>query len=104
MCGDDSFDEESSEPLLSQPTHISGPAPPRLKISSTNSIAQRAQRSHCHIQDLRFGRLKEFRNMRHDCMPSWTTTSCWTRGVAVAVRASRGTSGYLRPEPRMEGV
>lgn len=42
---------------------------------------------------LRLGRLKEFLNTRQRLMPSWATTSCCTRSVAVAVSASSGTEG-----------
>jgi hypothetical protein len=42
---------------------------------------------------LRFGLLKEDLKVTQVGMRSWKRTSCWTRGVAVAVRAMRGTSG-----------
>jgi hypothetical protein len=37
--------------------------------------------------------LKTMHSRKHSC---WTT-SCWTLGVAVAVRAIKGTLGYLQP-------
>lgn len=44
---------------------------------------------------LKFGRLKLDRNTTHSIMHNCWTTSCCTRGVAVAVKAMRGTEGYL---------
>lgn len=44
---------------------------------------------------LRFGLLNEDLKTMHLGMQSCATTSCCTRGVAVAVRAMTGTVGYL---------
>lgn len=58
---------------------------PRCKAKYTT-------RTHAH---LRLARLKLLLKVRHSRMASCSTTSCCTRGVAVAVSAISGTAGYL---------